>query len=135
MIDQVFDPAIALVVFRVASFFCMTLLVYVAQQTEFDPVNSCDPRWLRWVRRGLFYIAALASGAQALVPSIWTLVVQLVAADFMLLINAVSLHLRAPRDPGSHARSSRQPNANPPHRPSLASQPATFADRSDSSQR
>lgn len=89
------------------------LIVYVMQKADSDNVLEKESIYLRVARRFSFLVMALVTlwtvydmhqnGGQPTLP----IIILLGAGDFLLLINAISLHRRAPPEPW-HGRGTRQ---------------------------
>lgn len=85
----------------------VALIIYVMQKTEHDRINKIDPPSLQWFRR-LAFIGSALSLCYSVVNADWQrslpVLLLIAAADVILAVNAVALHLRTPPNPGSKLR-------------------------------
>jgi hypothetical protein len=88
-----------LIVYDIAAFFGVCVVMFVMQKTEHDRINRMAPRPLREIRRIFFVFTALL-----LLFSIWeeasyrSLLALVLGGLLNFVVNAIALHLRTPPD-------------------------------------
>jgi hypothetical protein len=98
-----------LIVYDIAAFFGVCVIMFVMQKTEHDRINRMAPRPLREIRRIFFVLTALL-----LLFSIWeeasysSLLALVLGGLLNFVINAIALHLRTPPDDGEDTREEMQ---------------------------
>jgi hypothetical protein len=85
----------------------VVVIIYVMQMVENDRIGRIDPYFVRQLRRFAFTVTSLAL-CYSVISDDWHRslpVLFLVSAGVInMIVNAVSLHLRSPTNPGSRAR-------------------------------